>query len=85
MSANQPAQAIPKLLVRPAEAARMLSLDRSTLYAYLMSGSIPSFCVGRARLISVRALTEWIARQEGRTPEDESSAPTVPLRKGVVA
>jgi excisionase family DNA binding protein len=65
--------------------AAALGIDRSTLYAYLMSGDIASFTIGRARRISVRALTEWIARQEGRPAEDESPAPTVPLRKGGAA
>jgi excisionase family DNA binding protein len=58
-----------KLLLTPAEAAQALSIDRSTLYAYLMSGAIRSFQIGRARRISVRALNEWIARQEGRSPD----------------
>jgi excisionase family DNA binding protein len=54
-----------KLLLTPAEAAKALAIDRSTLYCYLMSGEIDSFTIGRARRIPVRILEEWIARQLG--------------------
>lgn len=50
------------LLLTSQEAVRALSINRSTLYVLLMRGDIPSFKVGRARRIPVRALEEWIAR-----------------------
>jgi excisionase family DNA binding protein len=53
-----------KLLLTPAEASKALSINRSTLYALLASGQLPSLTIGRARRISVRALSEWIAAQE---------------------
>jgi excisionase family DNA binding protein len=52
-----------KLLLTPREAARALSIDRSTLYVLLMRGDIPSITIGRARRIPVKALEEWIADQ----------------------
>ena len=50
-----------KLLLTPQEAAAVLSINRSTLYALLMRGEIPSILIGRARRIPVQVLEEWIA------------------------
>ena len=50
-----------KLLLSPQEAADALSINRSTLYALLMRGEIPSIQIGRARRIPVQVLEEWIA------------------------
>jgi excisionase family DNA binding protein len=73
MTTNTPAT--PKLLLTPAEAAKALSLNRSTLYGLLMSGAIESLTVGRARRISVRALEAWIAAKErGDAAADEGVA-----------
>ncbi len=52
------------LLVRPQEAARLLSLSRTMLYQLLTTGEIASLKVGSARLIAVDALRDWIARQQ---------------------
>jgi excisionase family DNA binding protein len=54
------------LLVRIEEAARILCLSRSTIYAMLDAGELPSVRRGAARRIPVAALREWIA-QETRT------------------
>ena len=51
------------LVVRAAEAAKMLSLSHSALYSLLMSGDVKSFKVGSRRLIPVRALEEFVARR----------------------
>jgi excisionase family DNA binding protein len=53
------------IAVSPSEAARMLGVGRTLLYAELAAGSIPSFSIGRRRLIRVEALREWIAKREG--------------------
>jgi excisionase family DNA binding protein len=52
------------LAVSPSEASRMLGVGRTLLYAELAAGSIPSFSIGRRRLIRVEALREWIAKRE---------------------
>jgi excisionase family DNA binding protein len=52
------------LAVAPAEAARLLGVSRTRLYEELGSGSIPSFHLGRRRLIRVAALEAWIAARE---------------------
>ncbi len=51
------------LLVRPQEAARLLSLSHTMLYQLLTTGEIASIKVGSARLIAVNALRDWIQRQ----------------------
>jgi excisionase family DNA binding protein len=60
---NQPTRQIDPLLVRVEEAARILSLSRSTIYQMLESGELPSVRRGAARRIPVAALHDWIARQ----------------------
>jgi excisionase family DNA binding protein len=50
-----------KLLLNPQEAAKALSINRSTLYALLVRGEIPSIQIGRARRIPVQVLEVWIA------------------------
>lgn len=59
---------IEPLLVRVEEAARLLSLSRSTLYEMMDAGELPSVRRGTARRIPVAALREWIARQTAPTP-----------------
>lgn len=51
------------LLLTPAEAARALRINRSTLYPLLMRGEIPSIRIGRARRIPRDGLMRWIAQQ----------------------
>ena len=50
------------LLVTPAEAAKMLSLARSTLYQLLTAGEIESIKVGGCRRIPTDALISYVAR-----------------------
>lgn len=59
---------IEPLLVRVEEAARLLSLSRSTLYEMMDAGELPSVRRGTARRIPVAALREWIARQTAPIP-----------------
>jgi excisionase family DNA binding protein len=46
-----------------AEAARMLAIDRSTLYPLLMNKTIPSITIGRARRIPATWLRKWVDDQ----------------------
>jgi excisionase family DNA binding protein len=55
--------ALEPLLVRVEEAARMLSLSRSTIYEMMDSGELPSVRRGAARRIPLAALREWVERQ----------------------
>lgn len=55
--------AIEKALVRPAEAAEMMSIARSTLYLMIRQGVLPVVHVGRAARIPTEAIRTWIARE----------------------
>ena len=55
------ATAVEPLLVRVEEAARMLSLSRSTIYEMLDAGELPSVRRGTARRIPLAAIREWVA------------------------
>lgn len=52
------------LAVSPTEAARLIGCGRTRLYEELGSGAIPSFNLGRRRLIRVAALEAWMAARE---------------------
>lgn len=49
------------LLVDPAKLSILLGLSESTVYELLNTGEIPSFKVGRRRVIPVAAIEKWIA------------------------
>lgn len=66
--AEQPKAAVEPLLVRVEEAARLLSLSRSTIYEMMDTGELTSIRRGTARRIPVAALREWIARQTAPAP-----------------
>lgn len=52
-----------ELLLRPNEAARLLSLGRSKLYELVATGELPSVKIGRATRIPVADLQAWVARR----------------------
>jgi excisionase family DNA binding protein len=51
---------VERLSVRPATAARMLSISRSAVYEMLSRGQIRSCTCGSARLIPVTELVRWL-------------------------
>jgi excisionase family DNA binding protein len=51
---------IEPLLVRVEEAARLLSLSRSTIYEMLDRNELPSVRCGAARRIPLSALRAWV-------------------------
>jgi excisionase family DNA binding protein len=61
--ANQPKAQIEPLLIRIEEAARILSLSRSTIYEMMDRGDLPSVRCGTARRIPLAALRAWVERQ----------------------
>ena len=63
---SQSQQPLEPLLVRVEEAARLLSLARSTVYEMLDAGAIPSVRWGTARRIPVDALRTWIEQNTTR-------------------
>lgn len=55
---------IEPLLVRREEAATMIGFRLTKLDELLKSGEIPSFLIGRNRMIEVAELKRWIERQK---------------------
>ena len=51
-----------QLLVTPEEAARRLSLGRTTVYELIASGEIHSVTIGRCRRVPVSELCSYVAR-----------------------
>jgi excisionase family DNA binding protein len=54
--------ALPRLLVSPREAARMLAISERTLFSLRKAGAIPAVQVGRAVRYSMDELQAWIRR-----------------------
>ena len=52
-----------KLLVRPAEAAELIGLSRSQVYALLAAGALPSVRIGKSVRVPVKALADWVENQ----------------------
>jgi len=52
----------PVLLLTPEEAARRLSIGRTTIYALMASGDLPSVTIGRCRRVPVSALRSFVVR-----------------------
>lgn len=57
-------QANEPLAVSVGDAAAMAGVGRTTLYAALTEGSLPSLKIGKRRLIRTEALKGWIAAHE---------------------
>ncbi|MBC6443339.1 MAG: helix-turn-helix domain-containing protein [Rhodobacteraceae bacterium] len=52
------------LAVSPDEAARLAGIGRTTLYAALAKGDLPSIKIGTRRLIRVEAILDWLKARE---------------------
>jgi len=50
------------LLLTPGEAARQLSVGRTTIYALMASGALESVTIGRCRRVPVSSLQAFVAR-----------------------
>lgn len=51
-----------RLAVSPAQAAEMAGIGRTKLYELINQNEIPSFTLGRRRLIRVEDLRAWLNR-----------------------
>jgi excisionase family DNA binding protein len=60
-----------KLLLRPEEAAEVLSIGRSRLYELIGRGELASVRIGRSRRVPARDLVRYVEqlREETRTRE----------------
>jgi excisionase family DNA binding protein len=64
-----------QLLIKPEEAAKAISVSRSTFYEMLARREIESVSIGRSRRIPVAALRRWVedrASQQNATTDEES-------------
>ena len=52
-----------RLLLRPAEAAELLGIGRSKMYALLSSGAIPLVRLGGSLRVPADLLREWVGEQ----------------------
>lgn len=52
-----------QILLKPKRAFELLDISRSTGYALIASGELPSVRIGRAVRVPVDALREWVKRQ----------------------
>lgn len=57
-------EAIKPIAVSPSDAARLIGIGRTTLYAALASGALRSAKIGKRRLIPIAAINEWLANCE---------------------
>ena len=53
-----------KLLLKPEEAAEVLSIGRTKLYALMAEGRLASVRIGNSRRVPLDAVNEFIARLE---------------------
>mgnify|MGYP001801280750 CR=1 FL=1 len=61
---NEPPPKHAPIAVSPDDAARHAGIGRTTLYAALAKGDLPSIKIGTRRLVRVDAIREWLARHE---------------------
>ena len=57
------------LLLRPGEAAKLLAMSRTTLYALLATGELESIKIGASRLIPVDAVHRLVADRRAGSAE----------------
>jgi excisionase family DNA binding protein len=60
------------VLVTPEEAARRLSLGRTTVYGLIASGALSTIRVGRSRRVPVAALQRFVEQLSDRQGADPS-------------
>jgi excisionase family DNA binding protein len=64
-----------QLFLRPSEVARRLNVHRSTVYAWMDNGTLPSVWVGpRSRRVPAGALETYIERRQEGADERERAA-----------
>ena len=60
------------ILIKPADAAKLLGIGKSFLYLLMASGQIASVKIGKSRRIPVAALKSWV---EAKTAEQARTRP----------
>ena len=60
-----------QLVVRPAEAERLLDISHKTLYRLMNSGELQSFVVGRSRRIPMASIRAYIEARLQKFPKSK--------------
>ena len=63
VEAAEAVAAVPKMAIKPSEAAELLGVSMPTVYELTRRADFPSFKIGNRTLISVELLGDWIRRQ----------------------
>lgn len=69
---ERPVMSVDKLLLKPEEAAEVLSIGRSKVYELISTGELASVRIGACRRVPTDALVEFVTRL--RSPVAESLA-----------
>jgi len=56
---------VDKLLLRPHEAAELLGIGRSKMYALLAAGQLPTVRLGGSVRVPAAALRQWVEEHSG--------------------
>jgi excisionase family DNA binding protein len=64
-----------RLALNVNEVAEALGISRSTVFLLISSGQLPSFQIGKRRLISVQAITDLIHGHSPSAPTDNLDTP----------
>ena len=63
LDSHQPVEQVPRLLLRPSEAAESLGISERTLWSLTDDGTIPCVRLGRSVRYDVEVLRAWVAKQ----------------------
>ena len=69
--------AVEKLLLKPEEAAEILSIGRSKVYELMGTGELASVRIGACRRIPAEALTDFVAGLRDTSPAVQSTSPAI--------
>ena len=65
LDSHQPVEQVPRLLLRPSEAAESLGISERTLWSLTDDGTIPCVRLGRSVRYDIEVLRAWVAKQPG--------------------
>ncbi len=69
--------AVEKLLLKPEEAAEILSIGRSKVYELMGTGELASVRIGACRRIPAESLSEFVAGLRDTSPAAQSTSPVI--------
>ncbi len=69
--------AVEKLLLKPEEAAEILSIGRSKVYELMGTGELASVRIGRCRRIPAEALSDFVAGLRDTSSSVQSTSPVI--------